>query len=96
MKIVKVIGIPWYREEDYDQLRAMFDDGVKLPDTYAAWLVRAEKGLEESRAQGFRAVKVNLDPHEFTVWCREHGQKLDAAARIRFAGERAHAIVTGN
>ena len=74
----QAIGIPWYKEEDYERLRAMFEDGDKLHDSYAGWLQAAENGVKQLEGGGMRVVKVQTDPDEFAAWCRAHGQKLDS------------------
>jgi hypothetical protein len=35
---ISVVGLPWYRKEDYLQLRALFVDGARLHEAYAGWL----------------------------------------------------------
>ena len=42
MSLTRVIGLPWYRREDYATLVMLFSDADKLPGTYDAWLARAQ------------------------------------------------------
>ncbi len=79
-----IVGIAWFKEEDYLFLRDIFQDGHALPATYAEWLQKA-KGLFDNLSQrGFNPVKVYIDPDTFLQWCRENGRSLDAKARTAY------------
>jgi len=41
-KLPNHVGIPWYRSEDWDKLRSIFEDTHVLPDTYSQWLSQAQ------------------------------------------------------
>jgi hypothetical protein len=84
---VRAIGIPWYRQEDWDALRALFIDAAKLPATYDKWLRKAEHAEKQFKRHGAITERVNLDPIEFSLWCVDRGTDLDAAARMNFAAE---------
>lgn len=83
---VQAAGVPWYRPEDYDRLRnQVFADGHLLPPTYDAWHRKAEQVLKELAAQGIVAVKAQIHPEEFVVWCQVRGLHVDGKARMQFA-----------
>jgi len=82
-----VIGMVWYRQEEYARFRKLFRDGRKLPPTYKQWLKQANKGLEQLTAQGHLVEKVYLDLDTFPDWRRRRGLDIDADARMRFANE---------
>jgi hypothetical protein len=84
---VRAIGIPWYRQEDWDALRAIFIDAAKLPATYDKWLRKAEHAEKQFKRQGSLTDRVYLDPIEFSLWCVDRGTDLDAVARMNFAAE---------
>ena len=87
--IIVIMGIAWYKEEDYERLLEIFEDSHKLPPTFDKWLQSAEKGFSNFRARGYRVIKVYIDPDTFPVWCRSTGHKIDAKARIDFANMTA-------
>ncbi|UXY13840.1 hypothetical protein N8I74_10950 [Chitiniphilus purpureus] len=95
MQQVQIAGISWYKRENFDRLRAMFKDGHKLHDTYDEWLAAAESGRKELEKRGVRVICVDVDPNEFPAWCASQGLELNAAARNRFASERAYQFVMG-
>ena len=86
---VKIVGIPWYRQEDYDQLRAMFSDGSKLHATFDGWLASAQALHDRLVNEGHAVEKAWIDPNTFSAWCSAHGKPLDATGRTAFANERA-------
>ena len=49
---VKSVGVPWYRQEDYDQLKAIFSDGSKLHATFDGWLASAQSLHDRLVAEG--------------------------------------------
>jgi hypothetical protein len=89
------VGISWYRgEEDFLRLKAMFKDGDVLPDTYDSWLQEAKRVSGYLTLEGFKVVRVYLDPETFPAWCQANGYDTDAQARARYATEFAQKDVT--
>lgn len=77
----------WYKEEEYDGLRQIFDDGDLLPPTYREWLKLAEEKKEEAETAGDQVVKVFIDPETFPQWCEKKNLSKDANARSELAIE---------
>ena len=86
---VTVTGIAWYRREDYARLKAMFQDGENLPDTFGGWLETAQRVYDTLTAEGIRVVKANIDPETFPGWCRARGHAMNTPARMAYAQEFA-------
>ena len=57
-----VIGIVWYKEEDYPILKNLFEDGDTLPDTYSEWLEKAQNLFNQLIQRGLTPVKAYIDP----------------------------------
>ncbi|MCE1274144.1 MAG: hypothetical protein LWW75_06425 [Chlorobiales bacterium] len=95
MKVLQVVGIAWYRQETYGRLRAMFEDGDKLPKTYESWLTAANQLRIATEAKGMRVICVDIDPDEFPKWCIANGMSLNAAARMQFSNLMAYRVATG-
>jgi hypothetical protein len=81
----KVVGIPWFGSDLYRECRAMMSDGAQLPDSHGDWLVQAEDVCAEAEAAGHHVLKVNIEPKDFSTWCRARNIAPDAKARVRFA-----------
>jgi hypothetical protein len=86
-----IIGITWYRPEDYDRLKAMFPDGDKLPDNFEEWTKQVQKVTAVLKSEGFQIKKVLLDPEIFPQWCRARGLEMNAKTRTEYAREVAGA-----
>lgn len=86
---ISAVGIPWYSEADYNDLRELFEDGDKLPITYKEWLQAANGILETIKGSGAIPVKAHLAPEEFSAWCAARHLHINAHARMEFANEVA-------
>jgi hypothetical protein len=82
-----VIGLPWYREEDWTRLKAVFIDGDKLHDTFREWLREAGKLERKLQNEGHLVERIPIDPEDFRSWCIIRGRGTDANARVEFAME---------
>ena len=82
---VLVVGMAWFSAESYDRLRALFEDGDKLPVTYAQWLVNADAGYQSLSASGVSVIKVDIDLDQFPKWCASQGHNINAEARKAYA-----------
>src|SRR3954462_1409854 len=73
------IGLPWYRPEQYAQLRALMADGERLPALYDVWRLSAEQITGEIERSGVKAVRVEIEPEPFGRWCAQHGLRATAS-----------------
>jgi hypothetical protein len=89
MMEIKAVGIPWYRQQDFDRLKAMFSDGLKIGTSFGGWLDSAEKVYQKLTGEGHVVVKAYIDPEVFPKWCAAHGKELHAAGRTAYANECA-------
>ena len=87
---IQVIGMAWYKRENYTRNKSMFEDGNKLHDTYDEWLKAAEIGRKSLESKGAKVVCVDIDPDEFSAWCKKSGMKLNAEARTSYTNEAAY------
>jgi len=90
---ISAVGLPWFRKEDFAQLRALFIDAGELHRTYAQWLRAAELAEKTLQARGICVVRAPLRPYEFAAWCESRGLPTDAEARREFANEFAEHTV---
>ncbi len=91
----QIVGMAWYKPENFDRLRSMFEDGNKLHRTYKEWFSAAESGRKKLEAQGHRVVCIDIDPNQFPEWCKANGMKLNAEARNKFSSLMAYKVATG-
>jgi hypothetical protein len=87
-----IVGMAWYRPENFHRLREMYDDGYMLQNTYADWRATAELGVIHNTNRGLRVVKVDFDPEEFPRWCAEKGLRMNARSRLAYMTEQVAKI----
>lgn len=78
------VGAYWIKEENYPSLREIFDDGDKLPPTWAEWLKMAEEMERGLKSYGHPVLRVDIDPATFPAWCAAHGTSPGRAGRKMF------------
>src|SRR5690606_39788653 len=54
------LGIPWYRESDYAEIRRVMIDGDSLPPTYFEWFRNAVQLEKSQQDNGVKVVRVML------------------------------------
>ena len=91
-----VLGLAWYRPEQWSLLRSLAVDSDKLEETYDEWLAVANKGLDDLRCKGISARKVDVDVRELSVWCKSRGCPFDAEARAGYVSEKLSHRSTGS
>ncbi len=79
-----VLGIGRYRPEQWALLLTESVDRDQLASTHAEWLVSAAAALDEIRAEGILAVKIDIDVEDMIAWCAKQGIPLDSDARSRY------------
>ena len=83
----KIIGIAWYRREDYPAVLETMVDAHLLPRNYDAWLALASQVVKIEELNGSRIVKANIPPHDFLAWCRTSQLMPDVKARTRWVNQ---------
>ena len=83
-----ILGVAWYRADQWSLLRALAADSEELEQTHAEWLGSATKSLDQLRKQVVSAVKVDVDVGELSAWCQKHNRPLDGKARAEYTAEK--------
>ena len=87
-----IIGMGWYRPEDWERLLQVISDRDQLHDTYAEWLAEAEQAERGIMAIGHRVKRVFVDPDELAGWCLFRGRAPDAKARAEFVTDKLERV----
>jgi hypothetical protein len=83
-----VIGIGWYRPEQWQLLREVSVDVDDLEETYAEWETGAAEAFKNANNPGVLVVKVDVDVEELMTWCQQHGVAVNADARAEFIARK--------
>lgn len=89
---IKALGVAWYTRQNYARVLAVMEDAHLLPDTFDAWLYKAEKLLKDVVREGGVPIKAHIDPETFVAWCRARGLNVDANARRNYCADFARAV----
>jgi len=79
-----VLGVGWYRENQWPILLQHVPVQEDLHRTYAEWLEEANERMDELVQAGIQAVKIPVDVHEMIRWCRDQGVALDGKGRSAY------------
>jgi hypothetical protein len=84
-----VVGIAWYRPEQWARLRALSTDPEALEDTFEEWVRLAEEKMEGLLQSGIMAKRISIDVEELNAWCIAQHLPMNGEARARFVAEKA-------
>ena len=90
-----ILGIAWYRREEWSHLLEISADRDELEDTYEEWLSNAETRLHEMAEAGINPTKVYINLDELQKWCIVQGRPLDGSARAVFTAEKLRQLHKG-
>jgi hypothetical protein len=79
-----VMGVAWYRPEQWDRLLEISSDRAELEDTYDEWKAVAEGNLGNLAQHGYKLCKVEIDVEELFNWCNSQKRAVDGDARTEF------------
>ena len=82
-----MLGMCWYRADQWERLLETAADREKLAGTHAEWLASATKGLMQMRAAGMSIDPVEVDVEAVLRWCRLIGRPFDGDARTEYVAE---------
>jgi len=91
-----VIGVAWYRKEQWDRLLEISSDRDNLDDTYEEWKANAEASLPMLTQEGYVPRKIDVDVEELLRWCNSQKLPVDGDSRSRFTWEKLHEEVKTN
>lgn len=92
----QIVSLFWYRNrQDYAKLLSVFKDRANLPESFDAWLKKAEAIRLDQKMSGRKVVRAYVDADTFVAWCALNGCDVDGKARTAYANRIAFEIATG-
>ncbi len=83
-----LIGVTWYTEETWAQVKTSATDPERFEDTFAKWKAMAVSARREFQRSGVRAIECPINPQEFFAWCTLNAQENNATSRAEFVSEK--------
>ncbi len=84
MKEKTVLGIGFYRREQWPLLKETAVDSHILEKTYDDWIAVLDSSIEKIRAAGLEPELVDIDVEELLDFCKKEGLPNNAATRSKF------------
>ena len=81
---IEIVAIPWYKEDEFAEIRIIMEDGDKLHARYSDWLTAAEQLKKPYQDRGIVAIEAYIDPGAFVAWCNGRCLNPDAKARMLY------------
>ena len=79
-----MVGIGFYRREQWPLLLDAADDSHILEKTYDEWLDVVDTSIDAIKAHGVEPKLVDVDVEELISFCRKEGIRNDAEARAQY------------
>jgi hypothetical protein len=86
-----LVGLTWYTEETWSQVKAAASDPECFEESFPEWKAMAVSALRGFLRSGVRAVEFQIDPQEFFAWCALNGKVNNAESRSEFVSEKLSA-----
>lgn len=83
-----IVGIAWYRKDQWDELLRVSEDRSKLEASYGEWLFEAQTVSRRLRDRGLEVRRVDVDVEDLVRWCRERGTHVTAQSRASYVAEK--------
>ena len=90
-----VIGVTWYTEETWGQVKATASDPELFEESFLEWKAMAVSTRRELQRSGVFTLECQMEPPEFFAWCALKKQENNAAARAEFVSEKLNAAHGG-
>ena len=83
-----IVGITWYTDETWAQVKAMATDSERFENSFAEWQAMAVSARRELQRSGARALEFHIIPQELFDWCTLNNKVNSAESRAEFVSEK--------
>jgi hypothetical protein len=88
-----VMGVTWYRPEQWERLREIVEDKENFDKTYEESRLDSENQIKQLESQGLRPVKVEVDVEEMIKWCSDQGLSVTPETRTKYTITKLRELV---
>jgi hypothetical protein len=88
-----VMGVTWYRPEQWHLLQEVVEDKENFDKTYEESRLDSENQMKQLESQGLRPVKVEVDVEEMLTWCSTQRLAITPETRTKFMMTKLRELV---
>ena len=78
------IGIGFYKEEQWETLKALAVDKEHIENTFSEYKDSMNKSIREMKKIGLDPIMIPIDVLEAYVWCQEKSYPFDGESRASY------------
>lgn len=79
-----LLGVGWYKKEQWSLLREKSEDVEELEDTYYEWVANANETIKNLSNSHYHIEKIEIDVEELIEWCIKEKCPLNGESRSMF------------
>jgi hypothetical protein len=79
-----ILGVGWYKKEQWPLLREKSEDVEELENTYYEWVANANDTINKLSNSQYHFEKIEIDVEELIEWCIKEKCALNGESRARF------------
>ena len=79
-----ILGVGWYKKEQWSLLRENSIDVEELEGTYYEWVANTNDTIKKMSNSPSRIEKIDIDVEELIEWCRKEKCALNGESRSKF------------
>jgi hypothetical protein len=83
-----LVGITWYTNETWAQVKAAAVDPERFENSFAEWQTMAVSARRELQRSGATALEFLIIPQELFDWCALNTKINNAESRAEFVSEK--------
>jgi hypothetical protein len=83
-----IVGVGWYRSEQWERLVEISSDRDRLEDTHEEWLENASRAFDRLKREGLPVVKMEIDVEDLLAWCTKNGLAVNGESRAKYVLEK--------
>ena len=83
-----LIGVTWYTEATWAEVKATATDPKCFEDSFSEWEAMAVKARRDLQRSGVRAIECRIVPEEFFAWCTQNNQVNNSTSRAEFVSAK--------
>jgi hypothetical protein len=87
-----IVGIGWYKKDEWDLLLTNSDDRKNMHDNFDDWEEDTNKRFQELLIAGINVKKIPISVYDLLTWCKENKLKVNRSSKAKYIAFRTKQI----